>query len=127
MSDDASPNGDSSSELVESIYEEAALLRQLVALADAMFAEMRMHQQALSDAFHFIEFEHNGPAVAGALDGADRAYVFNRHQLGRRLGLPDAAAALGQRPDAERYRRTDELRDRRIRQILAAAKNGSST
>lgn len=103
--------------LYVSVYEENAALRRLVALADAMFTEMRVHQQAESDAFHFIEFGHNGPRVAGALDGADREYVFARHHEGKRLGLPDAMTALGQRPDEARWARTDTLRDRLIARI----------
>lgn len=106
--------------LYESVYEEAAALRRLVALADAMFVEMRQYQQAESDAFYFIEFGHNGPSVAGALDGADRAYVYHRHREGRKLDLPDAMTALGQRPDPERWARTDELRDRMIARIKYA-------
>ena len=110
-----------SDSLYESVYEENDALRRLVAMADAMFAEMRMHQNAVSHAFYFIEFGHNGPAIAGALDGADRTYVYHRHREGKRLGLPDAATSLGQRPDTEKYRRTDELRDRFIARIHSSA------
>ena len=106
-------------ELYESIYEEAAALRRLVALADAMFAEMRLHQQAEMDASYQIEFGRDGPSVAGALDGADRSYVFHRHQEGRKIGLPKASTALGQDWPAERRQRCAELRDQIITRRLA--------
>lgn len=83
-------------DVVESIYEEAALLRQLVAFADQMFAEQAAKAQAESDARYQAEFGHNGPRLAGPLGSAGRTYVYNRHVLGRRIGLPDAAVALGQ-------------------------------
>lgn len=80
----------------ESVYEEVEALKQLVAIADRMFAEEKAKVQAESDAQYQAEFGHNGPSIASPLDSAGREYVFYRHRLGRRLGLPDAAISLGQ-------------------------------
>lgn len=111
-------------DLYESVYEEAAALRRLVALADAMFVEMRDVQQAHHDAEHFLHFGCNGPSLAGALDGADRSYVYHRCQEGRKLGLPDAMTALGRRPDEERERRRNDKRDRYLTHLRWLAKEG---
>lgn len=111
-------------DLYESVYEEAAALRRLVALADAMFAEMKEKLQAQHDAEHCLQFGSNGATLAGALNGADRAYVFHRHREGLKLGLPDARTALGQRPDEAKYARQDAMRDRYLAHLRWLAKQG---
>lgn len=69
-------------------------LRQLVLLADAVYAEQVAKAQAESDARYQAEFGHNGPSLAGALGSPGRAYNYHRRVLSDLLGLPELPVSL---------------------------------
>jgi len=76
--------------------EQELKFKELIAIADAMFAEHSAIVQAESDARYMEEFGHAGPRIASPLHSKGREYVFYRHRWSEELELPDPRKALGQ-------------------------------